>query len=183
MGDDYYVDDFGNIVKREDLSDWTDYPPWQFWESRFNWIKCEDDLEPFDRIAWRDNVRIQSNDSEIWYNGARFVIGEVRKLKHSTKGLLVCITVLHSEGKDAYGNGDQIYRHIKSIFRNGAYRAPREDESNTWEKEPSVTGRPYGVRMKEPTEAESRSQKDSERPASRPGKSRFVDTRPPKPSR
>ena len=38
MDEEFYVDDFGNLQKRQNLANWTDYEPWQFWGERYNWL-------------------------------------------------------------------------------------------------------------------------------------------------
>lgn len=183
MDDTHYVDDFGNIIKRANLADWTEYDPWLYWEPRYNWIKCEDDLQEFDRVAWRDNVHSQTHYGESWHDGARFVIGEVRKLKDSKSGMLACMVVLHSEGMEAYETNIEIYRNVRQIFKNGLYRAPREDESDNWAK-PQAPDWPRNAypSSSEPvnrTSSTSGSGKHENKP-----KSRFLDgSKPTKPPR
>jgi len=177
MEDQYYVDDFGNLKKRQNLKDWTEYGPWQFWGHRYNWLKCEADLLEFDRIAWRDNVHIQTAYGEAWHNGARFIIGEVRKIKDSKRGMLACISVIYSEGMEPYDHNDEIYRHIASILKNGLYRAPRYDESGNWCK----THTPQSPRealaeAKKPTKPVTQGEKDKQR--NKPS-SRFFTGKPP----
>lgn len=132
MDDTHYVDDFGNLKKRTNLSDWSAYEPWLFWGARYNWIKCDHELQEFDRICWRDNVHIQTTYGEAWHNGARFIIGEVRKLKDSKRGLLACIVIIHSEGMESYDRNAEIYRNVRRLSQNGLYRAPRSDEGREW---------------------------------------------------
>jgi len=132
MDDTHFVDDFGNLKKRKDLSDWSAYEPWQFWGARYNWIECDQDLQDFDRICWRDNVHVQTAYGEAWHNGARFIIGEIRKIKDSKRGMLACIVVIHSEGMEPYDHGTEIYRHVRRLSKNGLYRAPRSDEGERW---------------------------------------------------
>ena len=132
MDDTHYVDDFGNLKKRKDLADWSNYEPWQFWGARYNWIKCDHELQDFDRICWRDNVHTETAYGEAWHNGARFIIGEIRKIKDSKRGMLACIVIIHSEGMERYDPNTEIYRHVRQLSKNGLYRAPRSEEGKRW---------------------------------------------------
>lgn len=137
--DEYYVDDFGNLKKRRNLKNWQDYAPWQFWQPRYNWIKCDDEFEAFDRICWRDDVYETTSFGQSLHEGARFVIGEIRKLKNSKQGMVAAIVVIHAEDLDPYPHNAEIYRSLHRILKNGAYRAPRHEEGRWLKHQPDKT--------------------------------------------
>tara|TARA_R110000823_G_scaffold198080_4_gene329177 strand:- start:20293 stop:20868 length:576 start_codon:yes stop_codon:yes gene_type:complete len=121
--DDYYIDDWGEVQHKENLSDWSDFEPWQFWQTQFEWIDCDDDLKEQDVIAFRDDVIINHRDgSRTFKDGVRFNICRIANIKNEKAYL----EVIHSEGEAAFENEERIYRSLKWLGRYGVQRWPRD---------------------------------------------------------
>lgn len=123
MDDGYYIDDWGEPRKKEDLGDWSEFEPWQFWQTQFEWIDTVDDIQDHDVIAFRDDVINYNRDgSRTIKNAARFNICRVANIKDSR----VYMEVIHSEGVEAIEAQELIHRAIEWLCRYGVKRWPRE---------------------------------------------------------
>lgn len=121
--DDYYIDNWGELQSKENLSDWDDFEPWKFWQTQFEWFECEGDLAEQDVIAFRDDVIINNRDgSRTFKDGVRFNICRVASIKDEKAYL----EVIHSEGEAPYENEEHIYRALKWLGRYGIQRWPRD---------------------------------------------------------
>lgn len=123
MDDDYYIDNWGELQHKENLSDWSEFEPWQFWQTQFEWIECDNDLAEQDVIAFRDDLIINNrDDSRTFKNGVRFNICRVAGINDSKAYL----EVIHSEGEEPFEQEEHIYRSLKWLGRYGIQRWPRE---------------------------------------------------------
>lgn len=121
--DDWYIDNWGEIKPKKNLSDWSDFEPWQYWKTQFEWIDCNSEIAKHDVIAFRDDVITGHRDgSRTFKDGVRFNICRVANIKDGK----VYLEVIHSEGEEAYNNEEHIYRSMKWLSRYGVQRWPRE---------------------------------------------------------
>lgn len=121
--DDYYIDNWDELKTKTNLSDWSDFEPWQYWRTQFEWIDCNAEIEKQDVVAFRDDVIINNLDgSRTFKNGVRFNICRVANIKDGKAYL----EVIHSEGEEPYDNEAHIYRSLKWLSRYGVQRWPRE---------------------------------------------------------
>ena len=150
MDDDYYIDNWGEIQRKENLSDWGDFEPWQFWQTQFEWLDCEGDLAEQDVIAFRDDVIINNRDgSRTFKNGVRFNICRIANIKDNKAYL----EIIHSEGEAPFENEEHIYRSIKWLARYGVQRWPR-DHSPT--ERVSIEQKQQGDKIKQEREERDR---------------------------
>lgn len=119
--DDHYVDDWGYARKRPNLADWSEFEPWQYWETQFDWKK-ETKLIEQDMIAFRDNVTAHLPDGATLHRkAARFVIARIANLENNT----VYMEVIHSEGYGLLQKEELIKRDMAEMLKYGVYRWPR----------------------------------------------------------
>jgi len=121
--DDYYIDNWGEIKFKKNLSDWSDFEPWQYWQTQFEWIESKNDISIQDVIAFRDDLIINNRDgSRTYKDGVRFNICRVANIKDSKAYL----EVIHSEGEEPYDNEERICRALKRLSKYGVQRWPRQ---------------------------------------------------------
>lgn len=146
--DDYYIDNWGELQPKKNLSDWSDFEPWQYWQTQFEWIDCNNEIAEQDVIAFRDDVIINHHDgSRTFKDGVRFNICRVANIKDSK----VYLEIIHSEGEDAFEKEEHIYRSLKWLGRYGIQRWPR-DCSPT--KRVTLEQKEKGTKLKEDREAQ-----------------------------
>jgi hypothetical protein len=149
--DDYYIDNWGELKPKINLSNWSDFEPWQFWQTQFEWIECEDDLQEQDIIAFRDDVIHNHDDgSRTFRDGVRFNISRVANIKDDKAFL----EIIHSEGEEPFEKDEHIYRSLKWLGRYGIQRWPREHSPTA-----RVTPEQYeeGEKLKQEREENGRS--------------------------
>ena len=145
--DDYYIDNWGELKPKKNLSDWSDFDPWQYWQTQFEWIDCKNEIAEQDVIAFRDDVIINHHDgSRTFKDGVLFNICRVANIKDSKAYL----EIIHSEGEEPYEKEEHIYRSLKWLSRYGIQRWPR-DHSPT--KRVSLEQKEKGDKLKQEREA------------------------------
>ena len=121
--DDYYVDDWGEIQKKTRLSDWSEFEPWEYWVTQYEWIDASAEIIEHDMIAFRDDVIQEFSDgSRSFKDGVRFIIARVANISEGKAYL----EIVHSEGEEAYSQNEHIYRSIKWLAKYGVQRWPRD---------------------------------------------------------
>jgi len=142
-----YTDPWGYEQKITDLSDWSEFEPWQYWSAQFEWIR-ETDIQEQDIVAFRDNVRYDMPDrSALYTKASRFIIARIAGIVDND----VYLEVIHSEGENALFPEDKIRRGKGSLFQYGLYRWPR-DRCPTENVDPDRKGHGREIKpRKEPT--------------------------------
>lgn len=118
---DGYTDEWGYERVRADFSDWSDYEPWQYWSTQFEW-KQESTIQEQDIVAFRDNVRYELPDySTLYKKAARFNIARVANIAENN----IYLEIIHSEGEAPFLTEERIKMGREWLFQYGLYRWPR----------------------------------------------------------
>lgn len=118
----YYVDLWGEVCKKIDLSDWSDFEPWEYWQNEFEWRACGTDIQEQDMIGFRDNVCVERpNGEDTYHRGVRFIIARVARID----GDRIYLEVAHSEGEEPIDPSSKIRRRMQWLTQFGVVRWPR----------------------------------------------------------